>query len=274
MSATIPIFYINLASRPDRRALMEEEFARLGITAERIEAVCADEVSDADMRPHLDPHNPWALTRVEVACVLSHKRAWRLLLERDLPEALVLEDDALLGDALPGFLRPGLAGELGADIVRLEATKRKVRLGRKLAVVSGRFAVRPLLSSTYGAAAYVISQAMVRRTLNDRFLDGTSVDNYMFFRGSPVFPSPRIVQVEPAPSIQLDRLSQPQNSAAQSDLHSSRSSVTRARPRSAMRGLRKFWGDFGYFVRSALCILTDAEALRTSRRQVTYDSRP
>lgn len=53
----IPACYINLASRVDRRQFMEEQFARLGIVAERVDAVTPLEVSDARMTTHQHPAN-------------------------------------------------------------------------------------------------------------------------------------------------------------------------------------------------------------------------
>ena len=35
----IPLYYVNLASRPDRREFMDAQFARVGLAATRIEAV-------------------------------------------------------------------------------------------------------------------------------------------------------------------------------------------------------------------------------------------
>lgn len=34
----LPVFYINLDSRPDRRQFMEEQFARLSVQVERVSA--------------------------------------------------------------------------------------------------------------------------------------------------------------------------------------------------------------------------------------------
>ncbi len=51
----IPVYYINVASRVDRRQFMEEQFARLGIAAERVDAVTPLEVSDARMAAHQHP---------------------------------------------------------------------------------------------------------------------------------------------------------------------------------------------------------------------------
>jgi hypothetical protein len=40
----LPVFYINVAARTDRRDFMESQFAELGIPVERIEAVLPDQI--------------------------------------------------------------------------------------------------------------------------------------------------------------------------------------------------------------------------------------
>jgi len=96
----IPVYYINLAPRTDRRQFMEEQFSRLGIVAERIDAVTIADVGETRMALHADPRNPWAMTRVEVACGMSHEKAWRHMLDAGREFALILEDDAVLGDGV------------------------------------------------------------------------------------------------------------------------------------------------------------------------------
>lgn len=45
------------------------------------------------------------MTDGELACALSHQQIYRTIVERDLPAAVILEDDALIGPAFDAFLR-------------------------------------------------------------------------------------------------------------------------------------------------------------------------
>src|SRR5207249_2273941 len=99
----LPVFYINVASRLDRRRFMEAQFASLGLSAERIEAATPSEISEPDRRAWCDPSRATWMTEGEFACNLSHLRAWALILERGLTHALILEDDAVLSASLPRF---------------------------------------------------------------------------------------------------------------------------------------------------------------------------
>jgi GR25 family glycosyltransferase involved in LPS biosynthesis len=104
-------FYINLARSPQRRQAMDAQLHRLGLDrVERFEAIDAG---------HLPPMPPGPLTRGEQACFLSHAGA----IGQADPAAftLILEDDALLSDALPAVLQGEALGQLAhCDVVLLE----------------------------------------------------------------------------------------------------------------------------------------------------------
>jgi len=269
----IPVYFINVASRPERRQFMEQQFLRLGIVAERIDAVTTAGVDDARMAPHADKANPWAMARVEVACAMSHEKAWRRMLQAGQPFALILEDDVVLGDGLPALLDPALSAEIGADVLKLETMYRRVRLGRAVRIVAGRFRVCQLLASHMGAAAYIISGDMARRTLADPRLQDMSVDRYLFSRDGPTIPSRGLLQVDPAPAIQLEfyRGEKPETAAESSDLRQDRNANAGAMEAS----LQARWTDYlaraSYSLRLAAHILPDAETRRQKRRPIPFE---
>ncbi|WP_341890862.1 glycosyltransferase family 25 protein [Variovorax sp. YR752] len=104
--------YINLERSIDRRAAMDAQLQRLGLTGVR----CLAATDAKTLAPSQAPITPG-----ERACFLSHTEA----LARAKPgEALlVLEDDAQLSEALPAVLRSGALAQLdaeGCDIAFLE----------------------------------------------------------------------------------------------------------------------------------------------------------
>ena len=117
------VLVISLASDSDRRASLLPSLSRLGLTAHVIEGV--------DGRAGL-PH--WAeaqvdraaaavrvgrpLTDGELACTLSHRRAWQHVCETGAPGALIFEDDAIPTDRLAGLLAAG--GHRAADLVQFD----------------------------------------------------------------------------------------------------------------------------------------------------------
>lgn len=224
-SPQTPVFYINLASRPDRRAFMEEQFDRLGIKAERIEAVRRDEVPADLLAFHASPRCLWRSNPGDLACGLSHERAWTHIIEAGHSEAVIFEDDAVLTPPILDFLPLGLLGQLGADIIKLETFRKNVQLGSASTRV-GNTTLRELCSSQMGAAAYLISRDAVLTSLNTPLLRELSVDRLLFGRGGPHLLRSRILQAWPSPCIQLNRID-PAADVGASDIHLTRAASVR-----------------------------------------------
>ena len=101
-------FVINLDRSPERLQRISADLTRLGIPFARLAAI-----EGRDINPDASPHfakgeyerrhgkHP---TPCEIGCYLSHMAAIRRFLESDAQFALILEDDAILGDSLPGVL--------------------------------------------------------------------------------------------------------------------------------------------------------------------------
>src|ERR1700748_961603 len=87
------IFYINLDARTDRRGFMERQFGLLGLEAERVPAITPDVLPPEALQFCDERRDRW-VSPVELACAFSHRRAWQLVVERNLPGALIFEDDA------------------------------------------------------------------------------------------------------------------------------------------------------------------------------------
>jgi len=268
----IPVYFINLQSRPDRRQFMEEQFARLDIVAERINAVVAAEVDESRLRPHQDLGNPWATSRIEVACCMSHELAWRTMLAAGARHALVLEDDVIMGQGLPALLDADFNEGLGAELIKLETTGAAIRLGRPVRQV-GSFAVRQLLSSHMGGGAYIISAAMARRALSDPALKRMSVDRYLFSRGGPILPSRGLYQVDPAPALQLEFYQGDQPAGAmRSDLTPDRDRHRASVPHTFAYRLTDSLARARYSLRAFAHTITDPVARTEPRRVVQFEA--
>ena len=85
---------INLKSSTDRRTFQASQLSKLGIPHSFIHA-CS--VIDFSEKEYESLANNWErkLRKAEVACFLSHKKAWETVITRNKP-LLILEDDALL----------------------------------------------------------------------------------------------------------------------------------------------------------------------------------
>lgn len=159
----LPIFYINLANRPDRREFMERQFGELGLIGRRIEAVTAAEISTEDADRYCSTSRPTFLRRNELACTLSHERAWQAMLDSQHEAALILEDDAELSALLPAFLSE--VATLPYDLIRIETTGARMRVYPTASMGASGVSVREFRSTPMGAAGYILKAEAARRLI-------------------------------------------------------------------------------------------------------------
>jgi glycosyl transferase family 25 len=92
-------FVIHLARAVGRRPQVDELLRRLPVPTQVLDAIDGQALTEEDVasvyrRGLHQPHYPFALRRGEIACFLSHRKAWREIVDRDLEAGLVMEDDA------------------------------------------------------------------------------------------------------------------------------------------------------------------------------------
>jgi len=99
----IKAFIIHLERAHNRQPQVEKLMAALPVTAEIVPAVDGKNLADADVaryyQPRLhQPFYPFTLSINEIACFLSHRKAWTTLIEQGCTAGFILEDDAAIGD--------------------------------------------------------------------------------------------------------------------------------------------------------------------------------
>ncbi|MBZ9655423.1 glycosyltransferase family 25 protein [Phyllobacterium lublinensis] len=97
-------FVIHLERAKKRGEHVRGLIGRLPVETEIIDAVDALNMSDDEVRAFYtrslhSPHYPFALRVSEVACFLSHRKAWQAIVEHNLDAGLVVEDDVDIDDA-------------------------------------------------------------------------------------------------------------------------------------------------------------------------------
>ena len=231
----LPIFYINLASRPDRRAHVERQLAALGLAATRIEALTAADCGDVEGSP---------LSPAELGCSRSHQKIWKLMIERDIAAALILEDDVLLSAHLPAVLDdPHLLD--GVDAIQMETRQTSAMVGRLVPSTAAGIGRGRLMSSSMGSAAYVMTKALAKRLVVHPEVDALPLDTLLFGRPGSLFYEARIYQSVPALAIQLDQTVDGRQGAGRSDLDDRRGMFSNHDSRSTeprWRRASRHWG--------------------------------
>jgi glycosyl transferase, family 25 len=182
------IYLINLDRHPERLAHMRKQLD--GVAFERVSAV------DGSRRPPTTK----GLTRFELACLESHRTAWRKFLASAESVACFLEDDV--------HVQPGFAALLSgtkwipknAHAVKLDTYFQKVRLGERLSAREEREIAR-LYSRHESAAAYILSRNGATRYL-ELTESARQPADYAVFPNSPRRLGLNIYQLVPAIAIQ------------------------------------------------------------------------
>jgi GR25 family glycosyltransferase involved in LPS biosynthesis len=103
----VPVFVIFLKHRP-RCAALCAALARLGIPSEMVAAANVRNYTPVELAAVYDEERATrrvgrSMGRGEIGCALSHSDVYRRMLDRDIPLALILEEDAILGTHFKSF---------------------------------------------------------------------------------------------------------------------------------------------------------------------------
>ncbi|MBS0238117.1 MAG: glycosyltransferase family 25 protein [Proteobacteria bacterium] len=156
----IPIFLINLDRSPDRLAFMTSQANSIGFNFERLKGVegCAVPEWLAN-----DFEGATTITAGQIGCYASHLVAAKTIVDRNLPYAVILEDDATLS---PDFLECAANAPKAIngpwDYIHLSAKPKRSVIS--VAPVKNRLLVR-FTYLPFNLAAYVLSNSGARKML-------------------------------------------------------------------------------------------------------------
>ncbi|WP_245488904.1 glycosyltransferase family 25 protein [Mesorhizobium sp. M7D.F.Ca.US.004.03.1.1] len=186
---------INLDRSPDRLAHVTAEFAKIGVSFDRVPAV------DALHRRDFAETSP-GLTATEVACLMSHKVCWKIIADGDDAFGAIFEDDVLLCEAAGPMLSDDGWVPADADVVKLETYLRKTVIAMKRTSVSRGFSLARLYGFHIGSAGYIVSKRAARDLIT-RNLDAPA-DHVIFDPSLPTSSSKTVYQLLPALCVQND----------------------------------------------------------------------
>jgi glycosyl transferase family 25 len=188
------IYLINLDRNPERLAHMREQLN--GVAFERISAVDGSKISPTTS----------GLSRFELACLESHKLAWRQFLNGPEGCACFLEDDLHVWPSFAALTGSGSWIPPDAHSVKLDTYLQKVELGEKQVAVGNRQIAR-LYSRHQSSAAYILTREGAVRYL-DLIASAPLPADYALFPRHPRRLGLHIYQLCPAIAIQ-DHLLEP-----------------------------------------------------------------
>lgn len=164
-------FVINLPRHATRRAFMEMQCQSHGLNHEIFDGVEGAKLAPEALAQQYDASRAQRvygreLTLGEVGCALSHLAVYREIVDRQLPFALILEDDALIGNHTRAVCRR-LLEKLSPDeptVVLLIHTQKYTAWGSaKLSRLHRLVRTR----DAFCGHAYVVTQAAARALLDE-----------------------------------------------------------------------------------------------------------
>ena len=192
-------FILHLQRASSRGPNVRSLCASMAIESEVLAAVdgarlSAEQVEQAHARRRFRPTYPFPLTRTEVGVFLSHRAAWRRIVDDDLDFAFIFEDDARIEPSLFAELFEFVTLERAAwDYVLLPATP--IRNGTPVASRGGLTLLRPD-APPLRAIAQIVSRDAAKRLLDRTLPFDRPIDTLMqmpWVTGQPVLvasPSP------------------------------------------------------------------------------------
>ncbi|WP_148861377.1 glycosyltransferase family 25 protein [Marinobacter fonticola] len=202
----IPAYLINLAKDDERLRSSTEQFAHLGLTPERIEAIDGRQLTGAEFKAfcHLRPRGGkkgWLPG--QAGCLLSHRAAWRRIAGSNAEWAAVFEDDLRIADDLRDMLVSDTWIPNAVDLVRLEPSTNRVWLKDDTRFSRGSRDILRVGSTSWCAGAYLIHRETAKRLVALDPVHHQPADMLLFsFEDSVLAPTLAIFQCEPAPCIQ------------------------------------------------------------------------
>lgn len=160
------VLLINLPRSTDRRALMEQRLAALGLDYELLPAVDGraqwEQLLPSVDLPAFQRHAGGDVLPGEIGCYHSHLQAWQRLVASDAQVLLVLEDDMVFHDDFMQALRIALRGRAHWDMLKL------AKIRAKQPVCQGRlgpYRLNACIGAFTGFGAYLIQRETAQRLL-------------------------------------------------------------------------------------------------------------
>lgn len=206
-----------------------------------IERMAAVDASDPQMLALIEKHKaPDAeLSNGEMACILSHRNAWKKLIAGSAPYIAVFEDDLYFSDDVSQLLSlPRIPANI--DLIKLETILGKTSISDRDCISFGKRKLCRLLSRHYGAAGYILSRRCAQRLLDLTETCRQPVDVILFDEKSLLWKEFDIYQVSPAVCIQDKFYSELQQRQEQfsSDLESGRVARNKKKRKSLSESLK------------------------------------
>lgn len=192
------VFIINLDQSTDRLQQQEKQFKRLGMSFERLPAVSVNDISEEFYLNHIK-YGQRLIKQTEMACFLSHKKAWERVILENQP-CVILEDDAILtNDFVQVLSAIQHLNHNGLELINLEVQPRKKVVSKTPihSILHHEYHIYGLYLEKNGTGGYILFPAGAKKLLNRAKKELALADAFIF--GTHDL---KLYQIEPAVLLQ------------------------------------------------------------------------
>lgn len=162
----LKIYFINLDRSPGRLDWFMAQVAGMDVTTVRVPAVDAKQLPEQEFeRLRRLSSGVNSMSPAEMACLLSHRKAWALVAEGEDDWAFVAEDDIHFSADAASFLKSDRWIPAGVDLVKAETDLKRHELSFKTWGEPFGHELRRLKSSHVGSGGYLVSRSAAVKLL-------------------------------------------------------------------------------------------------------------
>ena len=162
----VPIFVINLNGFTDRLERISRRLNGLGLSFERIPAVNGRTLSRGGKAKGQSRAILAASQQLEIACYMSHLKALRIVVDCELPRAIILEDDAVFDDDFALWASSECPLPADVEILKFEGSGARHTIKIPISTYANttiQFSDKP----AGGAAAYLVTLEGARKAFRE-----------------------------------------------------------------------------------------------------------
>lgn len=179
---------------------MQSQFNELGIPFTRVPAVDGKLLSDAEFEKF---YQGLGLSKVEVACFLSHRNCWELIVNSSEDYGVIFEDDVHMSENMRCLMSLEFFFPKDLEILKLETFRNPIlQVSTSKINIFNNIEIRKLFSEHLGGGAYVISKKCANKLLGLSKNFSVSVDHFLFDPKANVFRDLNVYQIFPGLCIQ------------------------------------------------------------------------
>lgn len=169
------IIVLTLPDARERQASIERQMSSLGLAFRFFYGTYGKDITDEQKAAIFDRAKSlktigYEMSPNEIACAWGHCRIYREIADREIPEAVIIEDDAILHQDLPRVIEALEAKRLKAPLlIKLEKEKEfKRNFWRRIPLHGDYVAFRPI-QGVYLTTIYYLTLEAARRLAQDAF---------------------------------------------------------------------------------------------------------